>query len=331
MKNLKTWIVGAFAGTIMLASTIAASGQAFMQGYSYPGSTPIGSIGLADDTNLFNVTGSPLTSAGILHLNTYKSQAAGSWFGNAGGSSGPPIFNTTAIPVGMGGTGATSLTGYLKGNGTGAFTAQTTPIPVGDGGTGATTLTGVVLGNGTSALTALTDTQLTTHINAFTSALSGAVPASGGGTTNFLRADGTWATAGSSTDIVHVSGTITSAQLKALHATPINIVAAQGANKAVIPVNATFKYVHGATAYTGTGATVTLNILNGQNQYATIISQTNMGNVLDTYEMPSCTILDHSGTLIENQPLSLYNPSTTELATGDGTLKYDIDYRVVTF
>ena len=35
-------------------------------------------------------------------------------------------------------------------------------------------------------------TTLTTLINAFTSALSGAVPASGGGTANFLRADGTW-------------------------------------------------------------------------------------------------------------------------------------------
>jgi hypothetical protein len=33
---------------------------------------------------------------------------------------------------------------------------------------------------------------LTTMVNNFTSSLSGTVPASGGGTTNFLRADGTW-------------------------------------------------------------------------------------------------------------------------------------------
>lgn len=39
----------------------------------------------------------------------------------------------------------------------------------------------------------LTKTQLTTLINPVTSALSGAAPASGGGTTNFLRADVTWA------------------------------------------------------------------------------------------------------------------------------------------
>jgi hypothetical protein len=40
---------------------------------------------------------------------------------------------------------------------------------------------------------ALTGTQATTLLDVFTSALKGLVPASGGGTTNFLRADGTWA------------------------------------------------------------------------------------------------------------------------------------------
>lgn len=39
----------------------------------------------------------------------------------------------------------------------------------------------------------LTGTQATTLLDAFTSALKGLAPASGGGTTNFLRADGTWA------------------------------------------------------------------------------------------------------------------------------------------
>ena len=39
----------------------------------------------------------------------------------------------------------------------------------------------------------LTPTQVTTLVDLFTSTLKGAVPASGGGTTNFLRADGTFA------------------------------------------------------------------------------------------------------------------------------------------
>ena len=45
---------------------------------------------------------------------------------------------------------------------------------------------------GTGAPEALTGTQATTLLDAFTSGLQGLVPASGGGTTNFLRADGTF-------------------------------------------------------------------------------------------------------------------------------------------
>lgn len=65
-----------------------------------------------------------------------------------------------------------------------------------------------VLGNvsGIAAVpVALTATQLTTLVNAFTTSLSGAAPASGGGTTNYLRADGTWAAPPGAT-----SGTVTS-------------------------------------------------------------------------------------------------------------------------
>lgn len=54
-----------------------------------------------------------------------------------------------------------------------------------------------VLGNPTSALANVVDVtedQLTAMIEPFTATLSGAVPASGGGSINFLRADGTFAT-----------------------------------------------------------------------------------------------------------------------------------------
>ncbi len=74
--------------------------------------------------------------------------------------------------------------------GTGAFGFNARAIAYTDLPTiGANTVLGSVAG-GTPA--ALTQTQLTALINTFTSGLSGAVPASGGGTTNFLRADGTF-------------------------------------------------------------------------------------------------------------------------------------------
>jgi len=54
----------------------------------------------------------------------------------------------------------------------------------------AATLKGSIAGGTPADLTA---TQVTSLLNTFTSALKGLVPASGGGTTNFLRADGTFA------------------------------------------------------------------------------------------------------------------------------------------
>lgn len=47
---------------------------------------------------------------------------------------------------------------------------------------------------GAGTVEELTGTQLTTLLDAFTDVLPGSVPASGGGTDNFLRADGAWAT-----------------------------------------------------------------------------------------------------------------------------------------
>lgn len=71
---------------------------------------------------------------------------------------------------------------------------------------------------------ALTATQLTTLCNAFTSSLSGCVPGSGGGTANFMRADGSWAappgTAGSGTVNSGTAGEL------AYYATSTNAVSA---------------------------------------------------------------------------------------------------------
>lgn len=54
---------------------------------------------------------------------------------------------------------------------------------------------------GTGVPEAMTGTQATTLLDAFTSGLKGLAPASGGGSTNYLRADGAWsAPPGSSTD-----------------------------------------------------------------------------------------------------------------------------------
>ena len=58
------------------------------------------------------------------------------------------------------------------------------------------TILGRQAGTGTGVPEALTSAQATLILDVFDSFLKGLVPASGGGTSNFLRADGTWAAPG---------------------------------------------------------------------------------------------------------------------------------------
>lgn len=88
-------------------------------------------------------------------------------------SNGTVLNSVVTLPVSLGGTGATSLSGYVKGSGTGPLTTvakipaadidgvvtntavnlatSTGVLPVANGGSGATSLTGYIKGNGTNA------------------------------------------------------------------------------------------------------------------------------------------------------------------------------------
>lgn len=97
---------------------------------------------------------------------------------------------TGTVAVGNGGTGATTLTGYVKGSGTSAMTASATvpasdisgTLGVANGGTGATTLTGYVKGTGTAALTGSSTVPATD--------VSGTLAVANGGTGQSTYVDG---------------------------------------------------------------------------------------------------------------------------------------------
>jgi hypothetical protein len=94
-----------------------------------------------------------------------------------------------------------TLTGDVTGSGTGSFAATiandaVTNAKLAD--MAAHTFKGNNTGSTASPLD-LTATQLTAELNQFTTSLQGVVPGSGGGTTNFLRADGSWAVPSTST------------------------------------------------------------------------------------------------------------------------------------
>jgi|APGre2960657404_1045060.scaffolds.fasta_scaffold12645_3 hypothetical protein len=105
--------------------------------WSTPGAGTVTSVDVSGGITGLTTSGGPITSSGTVTL-------AGT------------------LNVANGGTGATTLTGYVKGNGTSAMSASATvptsdltgTLGVANGGTGAATLTGVLKGNGTSAFSA---------------------------------------------------------------------------------------------------------------------------------------------------------------------------------
>jgi hypothetical protein len=102
-----------------------------------------------------------------------------------------------------------TLTGDITGSGTGSFATTLANGVVTNtklANMGANTIKGNNTG-ATGVTLDLTPTQLTAMLNPFSTTLKGLVPLSGGGTTNFLRADGTWALPAGS------GGTVTSASV----------------------------------------------------------------------------------------------------------------------
>ena len=164
-------------GAITLTTT-GSSGSATLvtNTLNIPTYTLTGLGGQASSTNLTSLSGLTYVSASFV-----KMTASGTF----------SLDTSTYLTANQ----TITLSGDISGSGT---TAITTAI-----GTNKVTnamlaqiATASFLGRVTAAtgnVETLTATQATSILNTFTSTLKGLVPLSGGGTTNFLRADGTWA------------------------------------------------------------------------------------------------------------------------------------------
>ena len=151
------------------------------------------------------------TTGGVTTLNTGTSVELNT---NKGVASGYASLDTnTRVPTAQLGTGAASSSNFLRGDGSWSQSVSDTDkgdITVSSSGTVYTvdpktityskiqdvSATNRFLGRistGAGSTEELTGTQATTLLDTFSSTLKGLAPASGGGTTNFLRADGTWA------------------------------------------------------------------------------------------------------------------------------------------
>lgn len=183
-------------GTLATASSVNLSTQATgtLQAAQFPALT-------GDVTTTAGALGTTI-AAGVVTLAKMANVATGTVFYRKTAATGVPEVQTLAtLKTDLGLTGTNSgdqtitLTGDVTGTGTGSFAATIAANAVTNAKMNTMPANTFKANNTGSAAVPvdITGTQATVLLDTFTSALKGLAPASGGGTTNFLRADGTWA------------------------------------------------------------------------------------------------------------------------------------------
>lgn len=154
---------------------------------------------------------------------------------------------------------------------------------------------------------------------------------------NVLTSDGTnWTSAAASGGvIVTATGTLTSAQIKALHGTPIAAVAAQGAGVVIVPISVTAKFNYGGSNVFTASATQTIALFYGTaNNIETGIPNAALTGSTSLYGITGISKSSSSIALaaVENIALNWYNSVATEItgnAANNNTMTWSIQYVLV--
>ena len=229
-------------------------------------------------------------------------------------------WNASTIGVAYGGTGATTLTGYVKGSGTSAFTASTT-IPntdiTGLGTMSTQNANSVAITGGSAALTSLTTSSLTGYLygnagSAVTASTTIPTSALSGNFVSTFSAGTTGLTPNTNT-----TGAITLAGTLVVANGGTGVTSSSGANSVVlrdangnITTNCLFE---GYTTQAASGTTITLTASTAQNYQIT-------GSGGQTIKLPDATTLPNGAlfTFNNNQSsgaITVVNNSSTTIAT----------------
>lgn len=125
------------------------------------------------------------------------------------------------------------------------------------------------------------------------------------------------------------TGTLSSAQLKAIFATPITAVAAPGAGFYIRIISFSAKYIYGGTAYTGSNA-LNLQYSGGGGTVGQVFTSTIMTGTNSAWSTGAgpTTAAGGSTSGIDNTAVVFTCP-VADYATGTGTINYDVLYERV--
>jgi hypothetical protein len=163
-------------------------------------------------------------------------------------------------------------------------------------------------------------------------------PATAGTSGNVLTSDGTnWTSATPTGGFTTVTGTLTSAQIKALRATPQTLIAAPGAGKVIVILSASAKFTYGGSNVFVAAASQTITLSYG----ATAVSAINTANWLSNGDIVGTTNRwsNWSGNLtttyaaVSNVAIVAYNSVATEIsgnAANNNTIPWSITYFTLT-
>jgi hypothetical protein len=132
---------------------------------------------------------------------------------------------------------------------------------------------------------------------------------------------------GDSTLVYESTTSLSSAQILALNSTPVQLVAAPGSGKIVVPLEVILNYTHVSTNYNGGSLQIYESVGAPLRSGNTIINAA-VSSILDFYDNGAA-----NGTgikpYIANTALMLTNASSNP-TLGDGTLKVTVLYKIVT-
>lgn len=187
--------------TLLGLATVATSGSAADLGTGTLPAARLPAFG-SGDVSFAASGGAGTIAAGAVTLAKQANMATASVvYRKTAGAGAPEVQTLATLKTDLGLTGTNSgdqtitLTSDVTGSGTGSF-ATTIAADAVTNAKLANVATATIKGRataGTGDPEDLTGTQATALLDAFTSGAKGLAPASGGGTTNFLRADGSWA------------------------------------------------------------------------------------------------------------------------------------------